>query len=535
MKYQQEVQILDQFQHLRTTKIMEGGKPSPHSFHLKKVLKSYQLTAANTLSGPSSFLSNGDPASATTAQNSATTPAPSNSSGGNSNSTLIIKTNYVDPNGFIHGNQGGNRIPGAKGCLDDDEVIVVDRDDEQELQQVYLRRRESSPTGNFAMNFSDTSSSTSSTSASPISHHGGGNYEAGVVSPPPPGKGTKSERTSPIRETGGGGRKSSCGQLAPSLPLKKLMHRHSSPPVGGIKEEQQRSLQAAIILASGLQHHHVKNGGDGGGHNHQQGMMQPPPILSASDRSTTEKRETPLEGVFISCFVVGGEKRLCFPHILTTVLKPFSLPQINQVCDELQIFCSRCSPEQLEVLKVTGVLPMGAHSCGLITKTDAERLVNALLHRNPPKAAVGSVAARSGAAASSPNNAFRVYHKCFGKCKGIVLSNLYDRMDSLCIECVECHGLFSPARFVAHSHHRQEVRTCHWGFDSSKWRHYLLLDRDEDPEKWTKSLAEFKGKFEQKRKVRKKTVFFRNVDENEWVRTREIRGPKKCGSNSDPE
>ncbi|XP_021957973.1 ski oncogene [Folsomia candida] len=73
-------------------------------------------------------------------------------------------------------------------------------------------------------------------------------------------------------------------------------------------------------------------------------------------------------------------------------------------------------------------------------------------------------------------------------------------MDSLCIECVECHGLFSPARFVAHSHHRQEVRTCHWGFDSSKWRHYLLLDRDEDPEKWTKSLAEFKGKFEQKRK-----------------------------------
>jgi hypothetical protein len=75
---------------------------------------------------------------------------------------------------------------------------------------------------------------------------------------------------------------------------------------------------------------------------------------------------------------------------------------------------------------------MSAPSCGLITKTDAERLVNALLHRNPPKA-VGSVAARSGAAASSPHR-FRVYHKCFGKCKGIVLYNLYERMDSLCIE-----------------------------------------------------------------------------------------------------
>jgi hypothetical protein len=104
-----------------------------------------------------------------------------------------------------------------------------------------------------------------------------------------------------------------------------------------------------------------------------------------------------------------------------------------QVCDELQIFCSRCSKEQLEILKVMAVLPMSAHSCGLITKTDAERLVNALLHRNPPKAAVGSVAARNGLAASSQVS-FRVYHECFGKCKGFVLVNMYDKPDSLCIE-----------------------------------------------------------------------------------------------------
>ncbi len=54
---------------------------------------------------------------------------------------------------------------------------------------------------------------------------------------------------------------------------------------------------------------------------------------------------------------------------------------------------------------------------------------------------------------------------------------------------------------MAHSHHRQEVRTVHWGFDSAKWRHYLLLARDEDPEKWNKALSDFKGKFDQKRKV----------------------------------
>lgn len=58
---------------------------------------------------------------------------------------------------------------------------------------------------------------------------------------------------------------------------------------------------------------------------------QPPPILSAPDRSRTEKLETLLEREYIACFVVGGEKRLCFPQILTSVLRPFTLHQINQV------------------------------------------------------------------------------------------------------------------------------------------------------------------------------------------------------------
>ncbi|CAG7819380.1 unnamed protein product, partial [Allacma fusca] len=57
----------------------------------------------------------------------------------------------------------------------------------------------------------------------------------------------------------------------------------------------------------------------------------PPPILSAPDQSWTEKKETILEGECISCFVVGGEKRLCFPQILTSVLRGFQLHQINQV------------------------------------------------------------------------------------------------------------------------------------------------------------------------------------------------------------
>lgn len=55
------------------------------------------------------------------------------------------------------------------------------------------------------------------------------------------------------------------------------------------------------------------------------------PILTTADQSCSERCETVLEGERISCFVVGGERRLCLPQILNTVLQDFSLQQINQV------------------------------------------------------------------------------------------------------------------------------------------------------------------------------------------------------------
>ncbi|CAG7820570.1 unnamed protein product, partial [Allacma fusca] len=76
-----------------------------------------------------------------------------------------------------------------------------------------------------------------------------------------------------------------------------------------------------------------------------------------------------------------------------------------------------------------GIIPMNAPSCGLITKTDAERLVNALLHRNPPKSAISTPLL-------SPKDSkshIRVYHNCFGKAKGIASLHLYDNPDALCI------------------------------------------------------------------------------------------------------
>lgn len=211
------------------------------------------------------------------------------------------------------------------------------------------------------------------------------------------------------------------------------------------------------------------------------------PILTAPDQNCSERCETSLEGERISCFVVGGERRLCLPQILNTVLQDFSLQQINQVCDELQIYCSRCTRDQLEELKLSGILPRNAPSCGLITQTDAERLVSALLLRAEPCEAHEILESQKVLNGDSKDegeeslslNRFKVYHECFGKCKGILEADLYTTEDSACIECLECAGRFSPQRFVRHAHRSLENRTCHWGFDSANWRSYLLLARDQ--------------------------------------------------------
>ncbi|CAH2007431.1 unnamed protein product [Acanthoscelides obtectus] len=191
--------------------------------------------------------------------------------------------------------------------------------------------------------------------------------------------------------------------------------------------------------------------------------VQQVPILTVPDTSCSERTETILEGESISCFVVGGEKRLCLPQVLNSVLREFSLSQINQECDQLQIYCSRCTPEQLNVLKDQGILPSSAPSCGLITKTDAERLCSALLYGQH----------RFGLRPRKDALSIPVYHECFGRARGVCYPELYTSRGARCIECGDCRAAFSPQQFVRHVHRRPENRTVHWGFDSANWRLYL--------------------------------------------------------------
>ena len=174
--------------------------------------------------------------------------------------------------------------------------------------------------------------------------------------------------------------------------------------------------------------------------------------------------ETCLEGECISCFVVGGERRLCVPQLLNTVFSQFSLSEIHTACDCLRIHISLADGRQLTLLRRDGILPQSAHRCGLVTLTDAQRLCAVLLgnqRRMPPTTHV-----------DEPSDAIPVVHRCFGKCAGSL------RPSTGLVCCAACRHEFDVEQFVCHSHGDHESRTCHWGFDAANWRAYLQLAPD---------------------------------------------------------
>ncbi|KAL7739402.1 hypothetical protein ACLKA6_002468 [Drosophila palustris] len=211
------------------------------------------------------------------------------------------------------------------------------------------------------------------------------------------------------------------------------------------------------------------------------------PILSQPDSGCGELYETRLEGKTIGCFSLGGEMRLCLPQFLNNVLNDFTLEQINRIFDELGIYCSQCTPDQLVEFKAAKILPSDVKASGLITRTDAERLCAALLHRSDRNSYVPVESLAKGALS------FQVYHKCFGKCEGICTPDMYSYQKPTCIKCLECEGWFSPQKFVGHVHRKFENRTCHWGFDSRNWHDYLHVALDvENREKYQRILDQLK-------------------------------------------
>lgn len=250
-------------------------------------------------------------------------------------------------------------------------------------------------------------------------------------------------------------------------------------------------------------------------------MMQPiqsQPILTAPDSEKGTLMECMIEGKAIGCFQLGGELRLCFPQILHNILIGFPLDQIHRTIEDLHISCLQSTPEQTAEFKIAKILPPNVPPCGLITRTNAERLCSTLLHK--PSLKKKELA---------NYHTFRVYHRCFGKCEGICTPDLFSYTDQACIECVECHGMMAPSKFVLHvcKNKPKENFTCHWGFESSKWRSYIHVSMDEkNQEKCNRLLDEIYARdfdferiaFEQsrleesinlKRKVRTETFYSR--------------------------
>ncbi|XP_053673569.1 ski oncogene-like [Anopheles nili] len=205
----------------------------------------------------------------------------------------------------------------------------------------------------------------------------------------------------------------------------------------------------------------------------QQQPLGPPvpgvPIMTTPDPDCGIVQMTVLEGKRIGCFLLGGETRLCLPQIFNNILMDFSVEQINRSIQELMIYLYNCTDQQLQEFKRANIIPDTAKTCGLITRTNAERLCSSLLHQ----AHELRPRLKGGGGGGVMNGSFRVYHRCFGKGEGLFLPELYSFEEPTCIECAECRGLFSPQKFVCHQHEPQEIRTCHWGFNSSNWRSYI--------------------------------------------------------------
>jgi SKI/SNO/DAC family/c-SKI Smad4 binding domain len=202
-------------------------------------------------------------------------------------------------------------------------------------------------------------------------------------------------------------------------------------------------------------------------------MMQPiqsQPILTAPDSEKGLLMECIIEGKAIGCFQLGGELRLCFPQILHNILIGFPLDLIHRTIEDLHISCLQSTPEQTTEFKMAKILPPNVPPCGLITRTNAERLCSTLLHKSALKKKE-----------LSNYFSFRVFHRCFGKCEGICTPELFSFTDRACIECVECHGMLAPNKFVLHvcKNKPKENFTCHWGFESNKWRSYIHVAMNE--------------------------------------------------------
>ncbi len=91
-------------------------------------------------------------------------------------------------------------------------------------------------------------------------------------------------------------------------------------------------------------------------------------------------------------------------------------------------------------MKTRNILPLAAHQCGLITKSDAERLISYLGMCSLQKEANENVdeLLLDDPRLIDAEEVLYVVHECFGRGKGALYPDLYETSSSKCIRCKEC-------------------------------------------------------------------------------------------------
>lgn len=166
---------------------------------------------------------------------------------------------------------------------------------------------------------------------------------------------------------------------------------------------------------------------------------------------------------------------------------------------KLSINLAQCDSDQLAALLDAKVLPPSVTSCGLVTFSDAARLVSGLsecvsnddaidrdrkwtwllsdnVTDRDRRSASDDVIDRDQKwteSAADDCERLPVCHSCFGGCTGMLV-----RRHDVRVRCDDCTAVMSPEVFVTHSHRldSESRGTCHWGFDAARWRQYVMLN-----------------------------------------------------------
>ena len=186
---------------------------------------------------------------------------------------------------------------------------------------------------------------------------------------------------------------------------------------------------------------------------------------------TNNTSNVAIRGQPMASLSIDGKERVCLAQISATLLKKFSYNEIHNRRVALGINCIQCTPEQLEMLREAGAMPISSRRCGMITKKEAERLVKSFLDVNKPPSLPDSFT-------------FKVQHKCAYGCHGSFFPSRYNSSRAKCIRCSDCNAFYSPNKFIFHSHEISTAKYVQTGtVNFNSWRKHIVLinlNNDED-------------------------------------------------------